>query len=107
MGRGARREARTRYGEFVEEAARQGLEKTPWENLIDEVVLGSQRLLARLHRAGAVNLAIKRYERLVESNAQEAKRLKACPARLDQTAECLNAAFRLGRYDSARPNRPR
>jgi hypothetical protein len=100
MGRGARREARTRYGEFVEEAARQGLEKTPWENLIDEVVLGSQRLLARLHRAGAVNLAI-------ESNAQEAKRLKACPARLDQTAECLNAAFRLGRYDSARPNRPR
>jgi len=164
MGRSPQGQARARYRRFVEQAIVQGLEKTPWESLKEGLVLGSQRLLARVqgvdavgdrvkgiaekhwsrptwdqtvrvveescgqkweqfrdrHRdrgrdlalslarsqgrmtlrelaemAGmrseaAVNLAIKRYQRIVETDALEAKRAERCIARLNKIGEMLN-----------------
>jgi len=45
-------EGQQRYGKFIEEAVREGLQETPWEHLIGQVALGTrpwwQKLRARL-----------------------------------------------------------
>jgi hypothetical protein len=45
---------------------------------------------AGMKSEAAVNLAIKRYMRLIEKNSDEAKRLKDCAARLDKIGQMLN-----------------
>ncbi|HEX4119450.1 MAG TPA: hypothetical protein VH619_02385 [Verrucomicrobiae bacterium] len=52
MGKASRKEARRRYRQYVEEAVRQGLEKSPWENLKEGLVLGSQKFWVSLQGAG-------------------------------------------------------
>jgi len=46
---GGKKEARVRhYREYVESAVREGLEKSPWEELQDQVVLGGETFLQQL-----------------------------------------------------------
>jgi REP element-mobilizing transposase RayT len=50
LGGGAKAEQRRRYREYVETAAREGLEKSPWEAVREQVVLGGAQFLARLRK---------------------------------------------------------
>ncbi|MBI4659898.1 MAG: transposase [Verrucomicrobia bacterium] len=45
---GSKADQRRRYREYVEAAAREGLEKSPWEEVQEQMVLGSQEFLTRL-----------------------------------------------------------
>jgi hypothetical protein len=48
LGGGKKEERPRNYREFVESAVREGLEKSPWEEVEDQVVLGSEKFLQRL-----------------------------------------------------------
>jgi hypothetical protein len=48
LGGGAKGERGRRYREYVESAAREGLEKSPWEAVQEQVVLGGAEFLAEL-----------------------------------------------------------
>ena len=48
LGGGVRAQQRRRYREYVEMALREGLEKSPWESVREQVVLGGAEFLARL-----------------------------------------------------------
>ena len=50
LGGGQKGEQRRRYREYVARAVREGLEKNPWEEVREQVVLGSQEFLRRLRR---------------------------------------------------------
>jgi putative transposase len=54
LGGGRKGEERRQYREYVESAVREGLERSPWENLKEQVVLGSAEFLAgvRKHASG-------------------------------------------------------
>ena len=47
---GKRTEQRQRYRDYVEEAVREGLGKSPWEQLKEQVVLGGEEFLETLRR---------------------------------------------------------
>jgi len=48
LGGGEKGREREHYRDYVETAAREGLERSPWEDLKEQVVLGGQEFLARL-----------------------------------------------------------
>jgi putative transposase len=48
LGGGKKEERRRNYREYVELAVREGLEKSPWEALQDQVVLGGEKFLQKL-----------------------------------------------------------
>ena len=48
LGGGRKEERQQKYREYVESAVREGLEKSPWEALEDQVVLGGQEFLQKL-----------------------------------------------------------
>jgi hypothetical protein len=50
MGGGRKAEQRRRYREFVQEAVREGLERSPWEAVQEQVVLGGAEFLAGLRQ---------------------------------------------------------
>lgn len=50
LGGGAKAEQRRRYLEYVETALREGLEKSPWEAVQEQVVLGGAEFLAGLRK---------------------------------------------------------
>jgi len=50
LGGGSQGEERRRYREYVEAAVREGLEKSPWEELQEQAVLGSQAFVVGLVR---------------------------------------------------------
>jgi hypothetical protein len=50
LGGGAKVEQRRHYREYVENAVREGLEKSPWETLKEQVVLGSAEFLNALRK---------------------------------------------------------
>src|SRR6185369_4553149 len=50
QGGGAKAQQRQKYREYVERTVREGLEKTPWESLHEQVVLGGAEFLARLRK---------------------------------------------------------
>ena len=50
LGGGAKTEPRRRYREYVETAAREGLEQSPWEAIQEQVVLGGAEFLAGLRK---------------------------------------------------------
>jgi hypothetical protein len=50
LGGGAKAERGHRYREYVETAAREGLKKSPWEALQEQVVLGGAEFLAELKK---------------------------------------------------------
>ena len=51
LGGGAAKGRRQRYREYVETAVREGLKISPWESVLDQVVLGSQEFLEKLKRS--------------------------------------------------------
>jgi len=48
LGGGSKEDRRRHYRNYVEEAVREGLEKSPWEEVREQVVLGSQEFLTQL-----------------------------------------------------------
>jgi len=54
-GRGTEAQRRMAYRDYVEEAVREGLEASPWEQLLGRVVLGSQEFVGRMQRAFSGN----------------------------------------------------
>src|SRR5436190_17621615 len=52
---GPRAQRRMAYRDYVEEAMREGLEASPWEQLVGRVVLGSQEFVARMQRVVSGN----------------------------------------------------
>ena len=50
LGGGAKGEQRRRYRDYVEMAAREGLEKSPWESVQEQAVLGGAEFLAELRK---------------------------------------------------------
>ena len=50
LGGGKKDEAVRSYREYVEAAVREGLEQSPWEQLKEQVVLGSQEFLSKLRK---------------------------------------------------------
>lgn len=48
LGGGKKEERRRNYREYVESAAREGLARSPWEEMQDQVVLGGERFLQKL-----------------------------------------------------------
>jgi len=50
LGGGRKAKQRRRYREYVEEAVREGLERSPWEAVREQVVLGGAEFLAGLRR---------------------------------------------------------
>jgi len=99
LGGGRKGEEQRRYREYVEMAVREGLEKSPWEELREQVVLGSQEFLTRL-RAG--KLFNERERRMIQ------RLTKARPdfARIVDTVEKIKGekwtAFRERHGDSGR-----
>src|SRR5689334_8091351 len=51
LGGGAAEGRRQSYREYVERAVREGLKISPWESVLDQVVLGSQEFLEKLKRS--------------------------------------------------------
>jgi REP element-mobilizing transposase RayT len=69
LGGGRKEQQRRRYREYVESAVREGVARTPWEDLKEQVALGSQRFVESLRRSvmgnireqrGAVRLRVAR-----------------------------------------------
>lgn len=54
-GRGTEAQRRMAYRDYVEEAVREGLEASPWEQLVGRVVLGSHGFVARMQRVVSGN----------------------------------------------------
>ena len=50
LGRRAKAEQQQQYREDVERAVREGLERSPWEDLQEQVVLGGAEFLAKLRK---------------------------------------------------------
>ena len=48
LGGGRNKERAQRYREYVESAVREGLKQSPWEELREQVVLGSERFLEQV-----------------------------------------------------------
>jgi len=53
LGGGAKQQRRRNYRDYVERAVREGLEKSPWEEVREQVVLGSQEFVRRLQSGAA------------------------------------------------------
>ena len=51
LGGGRKAERSRAYRKYVEQAAREGLESSPWEALREQVVLGGESFLAQLRQA--------------------------------------------------------
>lgn len=49
LGGGPKSQRRQRYRESVEREVREGLKPTPWENVLEQLVLGSREFLKSLH----------------------------------------------------------
>lgn len=53
LGGGSSKEQRRNYREYVEATAREGLEKSPWEQLLEQGVLGGRQFLRQLRGAAS------------------------------------------------------
>ena len=77
-----RKEARPRrYRDYVEAAVREGLDRSPWEEATEQVVLGGEKFLNR----------IRRYVSGDPREQRRAKRLSAARPSLKQVMECVEA----------------
>ena len=50
LGGGPKKEQRRKYRQYVEQAVREGLEKSPWEDLKEQVLLGGAQFLEKLRK---------------------------------------------------------
>ena len=81
LGGGPPGEERRRYREYVEAALREGLAQTPWEELKERLVLGSQEFVAGL-RAGLAE---------EDPARQEVRRLREQRPAVSQVIQCVEA----------------
>jgi putative transposase len=81
LGGGRKKEGRRNYREYVEAAVREGLAKSPWEELKEQVVLGSQEFVTGLkkHLAGD------------EREQRGARRLREQRPELARVIRCVEA----------------
>ena len=79
LGGGKREERRANYRAYVEKAVREGLERSPWEEVQEQVVLGGERFLNN----------IRRYVKGDEREQRRVKRLAAPAVSLEQVIGCV------------------
>ena len=95
---GKKGEERRRYREYVEAAVREGLEKSPWEEVREQVVLGSREFVTRL-RSGK---AIEREKQTVQRLARARPDFARVVASVEKVKGEKWAAFRDRHGDSGR-----
>jgi putative transposase len=97
---GGKKEERTRnYRDYVESAVREGLEKSPWEELQDQVVLGGEQFLQML-RAHVTGNA--REQRGAKRLAQARPKLEEVIANLEKIRRQRWSEFRDRHGDNGR-----
>lgn len=99
LGGGKKQERFRKYREFVELAVRQGLERSPWEQLQEQVVLGGKEFLQELraHISGDA-----REQRGVKRLAQARPRLEEVIANLEKVKGLAWSEFRDRHGDDGR-----
>src|SRR6266536_1440523 len=79
LGGGEKGREREHYRDYVETAVREGLERSPWEELKEQVVLGGQEFVARLRTDASGD----------EREQRAARRLSAVRPSLARVIECV------------------